>query len=148
MEFFDGFNIIRGDEITLKLAEKYPGDEDGVLPFYYYDIFESSTGDFAGKISLRIGDNRHSYYNGHIGYEIEPEKRGRGYAGKACRLVLPVARAHGMTRLYLTCKESNAASRKTIEKLGGIYIETAKIPEWCFFYKKGIEDYRIYKLLL
>jgi len=147
MEFFDCFDALRGDEITLRLIEKKTGDDD-VPPYYYYDIIENSTGEIAGKISIRIGDNRHSYYNGHIGFEVKPEKRGHGYAARACRLVLPVALAHGMSRLYICCKKSNIASRKTIEKLGASLLEIAKIPKDCFFYHEGIEDSCIYKLSL
>ena len=148
MEFLECFDTLSSDELTLKLTEKYPGDEEGVLPFYYYDIYVNSTNKFAGKISVRIGNNKHSYYNGHIGYYVEPEQQGHGYACKASRLVLPVAKAHGMKKIYIPCKESNIASYKTIENLGGVYIETVNIPEWCFFYYEGIEDYRIYELLL
>ncbi len=65
------------DEVTLKILEKNPGDEI-MLPFYYYNIWVDNI--IVGKISIRIGSNYHSYYNGNIGYGIEEEYRGNGYA--------------------------------------------------------------------
>lgn len=135
--------MLRDDVITLRLTEQNPGSAT-TLPFYYYDIRDAQGP--AGKISIRIGDNADSYYNGHIGYEIDEARRGRHYALRACRLVLPVAKAHGMQRLYITCTVSNTASRKTIERLGAVLLEIADIPESCFFWRAGIEPYCIYRL--
>ena len=143
MQFFKEFDLLSDGTITLRLTEQNPGSDE-IPPYYYYDI-EDAIG-HAGKISVRVGDNAHSYYNGHIGYEIDAARRGRHYALRACKLVLPVARAHGMRRIYLTCGESNIASRRTIEALGAVLMEIADIPESCFFWRPGIEKYRIYRL--
>lgn len=115
-------------------------------PWYYYDIVENVGGARVGKISIRLGDNAHTYYNGHIGFEVTPERRGRGYAVQATRLVLPVAQAYGLERVYITCAVSNTASRRVIEKLGASFIEIASIPQTCFFWHAEIEDYCIYSL--
>jgi len=146
MQFLDGYDLLSDGLIALRLTEKHPGDGE-LLPFYYYDIFVPSN-ELAGKISIRIGDNAHSYHNGHIGYEIDAAHRGRHYALRACKLVLPVAKAHGMRRLYLTCGISNAASRKTIERLGACLVEITDIPENCFFWRPEIEKHCIYHLAL
>ena len=144
-EFFTNFDTISDGEITLRISQKYQGDDE-LLPFYYYDI---CVGDIAvGKISVRIGNNYHSYYNGNIGYEIDKEYRGNNYAYNACKLVLQVAKAHGMNELILTCDESNIASYKTIEKLGADLIEIVKPPKDYFAYREDIEKQRIYKLQL
>ncbi|MBQ2759856.1 MAG: hypothetical protein IJE93_08830, partial [Clostridia bacterium] len=90
-EFINKFDIISDGVITLKISQKYKGDDE-LLPFYYYDIFVGNTA--VGKISIRIGSNYHSYYNGNVGYEIDKEYRGNNYAYKACKLVLQVAYAH------------------------------------------------------
>ena len=144
-EFINEFDIITDNEIILKISEKYQGDDE-LLPFYYYDIYIDET--VVGKISIRIGNNYHSYYNGHIGYEIDKEYRGSNYAYKACKLVLQVAKAHGMSELILTCDESNIASYKTIEKLGAELIEIVKPPKDYFAYRENMEKQRIYKLCL
>ena len=143
--FMDRFDRIDGGKMTLRIIEKNPGNAEQ-MPFYFYDILVNGVP--VGKISIRIGENFHSYYNGHIGYEIYPEHRGRGYAGRACRLVLGVARAHGMEKLYLTCAKSNTASCRTIEKLGARLLEISPVPKTYFAWHTGIEDHRIYQLEL
>ncbi|MCL2446912.1 MAG: GNAT family N-acetyltransferase [Oscillospiraceae bacterium] len=143
MTFFDEFAQLSKGNITLRLCEQCPGDDE-LLPFYYYDICDAN-GNSVGKISIRIGDNVHSYYNGHVGYEVDEAHQGKGYARQACELVLPIARAHGMHRVYLTCGESNAASRKVIEALGAQLLEIAQVPQSCFFWRLNMERYCIYR---
>ena len=143
IEFLKKFDILSDGKITLKISQKYQGDDES-LPFYYYDIYVCDTP--IGKISIRIGNNYHSYYNGHIGYEIDKEYRGNNYSYKACKLVFQVAKAHGMNELLITCDESNIASYKTIEKLGAELIEIRKPPEDYFAYREDMEQQRIYKL--
>lgn len=92
--FFDCFDKITGDTLTLKIIEKNPGD-DQAIPFYYYDIYKNDSDQPIGKISIRIGHNFHSYYNGNLGYEIDEPYRGHHYAMIACQMLLPVAKAHG-----------------------------------------------------
>ena len=144
--FMDRFDRIDGGGgMVLQIIEKNPGDA-AQIPFYFYDILVDGVP--VGKISIRIGENFHSYYNGHIGYEVFPEHQGPGYAGRACGLGLEVARAHGMKRLYLTCDESNIASYRTIEKLGERLLEIAVVPKTYFAWREGMEDHRIYQLEL
>lgn len=144
-EFKKEFDHIEKDGMLLKIIQKNNGD-DIMLPYYYWDIYADSVN--VGKISLRIGSNFHSYYNGNIGYEIFPENRGNHYAYKACKMILEAASAHGMKELILTCGESNAASYKTIERLGAELIEIVKVPKKYFAWRKGMERKRIYKLKL
>ena len=144
--FTDKFDIITSPDLTLKIAQKHPGDGK-MLMFYYYDIINPAN-QIVGKISVRIGHNFHSYYNGHIGYEIFEEYRGSGYACKACRLALDVARFHNMDFIYLACAESNIASYKTIEKLGAELVEICDVPREYFAWREGMERRRIYKLEL
>jgi len=143
--FLNNFDYLTDGEITLKISGKYFGDED-LLPFYYYDIFLGDR--FIGRISMRIGSNFNSYYNGNIGYEIEEIFKGKNYALKACKLVLPIAKAHGMNEIVLTCDEDNIPSYKTIEKLGAELIEITKPPQIYFAYRENMKRQRIYKLYI
>jgi len=139
------FDHIIGRELTLRIIEKRQGD--GVtLPFYYWEI--RAEGKTVGKISLRIGRNFHTYYDGNVGYEIDRAYRGNHYSGKACKMILPVAGAHGMEKLLLTCRESNIASYKTIESLGAKLLEIAEVPKEYFAWQEGMERQRIYVLSL
>lgn len=102
------FNVF-GEILDLRLINVFE-PENGDLPFYWWDIILKSDNTAIGKISLRLGENRHSYYNGNIGYEIDKEYQGYNYALLACQMVLPVAKAHRMDKLYLTCDYDNTPS--------------------------------------
>lgn len=57
---------------------------------------------------------------GHIGYSIVPWKQGRGYATQALQLLLPIAAHAGLATISVICNENNLASRRVIEKAGGV----------------------------
>ncbi|MBP3520625.1 MAG: GNAT family N-acetyltransferase [Oscillospiraceae bacterium] len=139
------FDTLTDGEVTLWVMEKKEAGRVE-LPFYYYDI--CVRGVPVGKISIRIGDNFHTYYNGHIGYEVDEPYRGHGYAGRAARMVLEVARHHGMKFLYITCDEDNLASARTIEGLGARLLEICEVPREYFAWYEGIPRHRIYRLEL
>ncbi|MBD5160874.1 MAG: GNAT family N-acetyltransferase [Oscillibacter sp.] len=143
--FTDRFDRLTSGPMTLRIIEKNPAGPDG-LPFYYYDILIN--GAPVGKISIRVGAAFHTYYNGNIGYEIDASHRGHGYARTACRMVLDVARYHGMTALCLTCAESNTASCRTIEGLGAELLEICEVPREYFAWREGMKRQRIYRLAL
>ena len=145
-QFLSNFDFLSNEVVKLELIEKNSGDAE-IIPYYFYSIFNMH-GDAVGKISIRIGHNNHSYYNGNIGFEVNKEHRGFNYSLHATRLVMQVATAHNMEHIYITCQESNAASRRIITKLGAIEQEIVKIPVDCFFYRDGIEDYVIHLLQL
>lgn len=145
MAFFSCFDQILGHPLTLKIIEKNPGDEQAI-PFYYYNIVLDGSADPIGKISLRIGHNFHSYYNGNIGYEIDEPYRGHHYAAIACQMLLPVAKAHGMDYLDITCDEDNIASYKTIERFGAELLEICTVPRSYCYWSETIKPHRIYRL--
>lgn len=136
---------IEGETIELRLIDTYQGG-NGELPFYWWNIVLKSKDLVVGKISFRIGHNYHSYYNGNIGYEVDQEYRGHHYALLACQLVLKAVKYHKMDKLYLTCDYDNAASYKTIEKLGAKLIEEVLPPQDYIFYYDTIKAHKIYEL--
>ncbi len=128
-QFFRGFEIIAGEEFRLVLQEKMPEDRArGWVPSYRYNICPLTNMTELGTIDMRIGNNENIYYAGHIGYRVHEPYRGRHYAEKACRLIIRVARAHGMTEVVITCNPDNLASRKTIERLGARFEGIVDIP--------------------
>jgi predicted acetyltransferase len=57
---------------------------------------------------------------GHIGYDVRPSARRRGHATAMLRAALPVARSLGIASALVTCDVDNIASRKVIERNGGV----------------------------
>ena len=57
---------------------------------------------------------------GHIGYDVRPSARGRGYGTAALRLALPEAQRRGLERVRLTVDSDNVPSIKIIERNGGV----------------------------
>lgn len=92
----------------------------------------------AGGIAFRIGTTPEiETFVGHIGYHVYPPARGHHYAERATRLLLPLARRHGMRRLWITCNPDNLASRRSCERLGARLIETVLIPPTHPFYQRN-----------
>jgi predicted acetyltransferase len=58
---------------------------------------------------------------GHIGYDVRPSMRRRGYATAMLREALPIAKSLGIDPALITCRQDNVASRKVIEANGGIF---------------------------
>jgi RimJ/RimL family protein N-acetyltransferase len=122
--------------ISLVCTQKNPADpERKLVPWYDFAICRG--GEQIGRISLRVGYADRLYYGGQVGYAVDEAYRGRGYAAAACRLLMPVARAHGMKKLLITNDPSNGASRRVCEKLGARFVRCARLPEWTDQYRKG-----------
>lgn len=145
--FNEKFFNISGEIIELRLIDVFVPD-NGDLPFYWWNIILKSENAVIGKISLRLGANFHSYYNGNIGYEIDKDYQGHHYAFLACRMILPIAKQHNMKKIYITCDYDNIPSYKTIERLGGILVEEIVPPEEYLYYFDGIAKHKIYELEL
>jgi tagatose 1,6-diphosphate aldolase len=92
----------------------------------------------AGGIGLRLGDTPNiRKYIGHIGYNVYPPARGNHLAERACRLLLPLARHHGIKTLWITCNPDNLASRRTCDRLGGVLVDIVPVPEDHELYARG-----------
>ena len=105
----------RGPAITLP-----DGTTVKRLPGYVLWMWD---GEFCGSIGLRWqpGTNElPAYCLGHVGYSVVPWKRRRGHATRALGLLLPRARAEGLDYVELTVDDDNVASRRVIERNGGV----------------------------
>ncbi len=96
------------------------GLPDGFIPSTDYWLIDED--EFIGRVSIRHelteGLRR---IGGHIGYQIRPSKRRRGYGTQILALALPKAHDLGLTRMLVTCDETNIGSRKIIEANGGVF---------------------------
>ncbi len=57
---------------------------------------------------------------GHIGYDIRPAERRKGYGSLILKLTLLKAKELGLSRVLLTCDADNIGSVKVIENNGGV----------------------------
>ena len=123
---------------------RYAGDAgQNRVPAYHFwmrmrsGLCESQLS-IAGHLGLRIGSTPDlELYYGHVGYNVYPPARGNHYAERSCRLLLPLARAHGMRVLWITCNPDNMASRKTCERLGGQLVEIIDVPPGHLLHTRG-----------
>lgn len=127
-------------ELELVLVKTGPGDlARARLPYYQFEM--RVDGQKAGALNLRIGNTPYIVlYGGHIGYGVDPEFRGHHYAERACRLVLPFAKANGMETLWITCNPDNIPSRRTLERLGAQFVEVVDVPEDYDEYPEGVRQ--------
>lgn len=132
-----------------------PDDFLGIVPQYTFwmrlrfGFPGGAAGMFAGRISLRISTRFDmEMYFGQIGYAVFPAARGHRYAERACRLLLPLTRRHGIRDLWITCNPENIASRRTCEHLGGEMIEIVDVPHDNPLYHRGDKRKCRYKIPL
>lgn len=107
------------DEYVAMLLEKETDPQPGYVPSSEYWLVMGET--YIGSINLRhYLTDKLLQYGGHIGYEIRPGMRRRGFGTLMCRLVLDKAREQHLDRVLITCDDDNIGSQKIIEANGGI----------------------------
>jgi tagatose 1,6-diphosphate aldolase len=121
--------VLVDDDLQLQLVETVPyNPQKGWVPYYRFAVVNSHTGAVMGDIDLRVAlTAKLKLMGGHIGYEVEEPYRGRRYATRSCRLLLPFARTLGIDPVLITCAPDNIASVKTIESLGARLIDTYEV---------------------
>ena len=91
-------------------------------------------GEFCGSIALRWQPGTNAlppYCLGHIGYAVVPWKQRRGYATQALRDLLRDVQADGLHYVEITTQPDNVASRRVIERNGGVLVEEfTKLPDY------------------
>ena len=147
-KFRDPGKLVDGD-LLLVLVKKSPANPGkGYAPSYQFKMCKAGTGLRIGRISLRVGSASKLRYPGHIGYAVHEKHRGHRYAARACRLLLPLAAAHGLKALWITCNPHNKASVRTLEIAGGKYVETLRVPKTHEMFHRGLMYVRRYRIAL
>ncbi len=147
-EFLEPGQMADGD-LGLRLMFCLPGDPSrGIVPSYEFQMQLVGSGTRIGGASLRVGDTEHIRYVGHIGYSVVKAYRGHHYAARATRLLIPLARAHGMRELWITTDPDNLASQRTCEILGAEFVETVSVPPTDSLYGRGDRQKLRYRLVI
>jgi predicted acetyltransferase len=118
----------RFDQILhdLALASDPATAPPDIVPYKDFWLLDDDI--WIGLLTMRLQINdRFLQTGGHIGYIIRPSRRRQGYGVALLRLGLEQARGHGLTRVLLTCDETNIGSRKIIEANGGRYENTLRV---------------------
>jgi predicted acetyltransferase len=77
--------------------------------------------DYLGRLQIRHRLNEYlREQGGHVGYYVVPTHRGRGHASAMFAASLAVAFAVGIDCALVTCDSDNVASRRVIERHGGL----------------------------
>ena len=99
---------------------------DGYVPWTTYWMERVDDGRLIGGIRLRHALSERLWQDGgHIGYDVRPSERNRGYATAMLALCLEKARARGLPWVLLTVDPKNAASVRVMEKNGARRIGVA-----------------------
>jgi tagatose 1,6-diphosphate aldolase len=138
--------LVDGD-LELVLVRTVPADPvKRYVPEYEFEMRRPGKAVGMGMLRLRIGSALTLRYPGHIGYEVKHRFRGRRYAARSCRLLLPLARAHGLKAVWLAVDPKNIASQRTCEILGAQWVETVRIPKTHEMYAQGARHRRRYRV--
>lgn len=85
--------------------------------------------DYIGRISLRHAlTPALMETGGHVGYDVRPSRRRQGHAMYMLRHAIPRLAALGIDPALITCDEDNVASRKVIERCGGVLATDLAVP--------------------
>lgn len=77
---------------------------------------------------LAVGKGDLERFGGHIGYVTRPDYRRQGIMTELLLFALECYRKRGILRVLITANRYNIASRRTIEKVGGILEDIVQVP--------------------
>ena len=138
--------LVDGD-LELVLVDKIPANPaKGHVPCYVFEMRKVGGTGKIGRISLRISPARRMQCPGHMGYSVHARSRGKRYAARSVRMLFPLALAHDMKSIWITCHPKNVASRRTIELAGGRYVETVRTPKDHEMYALGMRVVRRHRI--
>jgi len=109
------------DAFLLELEHNAQGVDvkPGYVPQTSFWLVEDGT-HLLGELRIRhVLNDWLAIEGGHIGYNVRPAERRKGYGTLQLRLGLAEARALGLTRVMLTCDDENTGSARIIEANGG-----------------------------
>ena len=146
---FRKWGLLTDGSVDVTVEEEEPADPTkGYVPCYHFRVARHGNDRKVGEVRLRVArveDQPSLLASGQLGYEINEDARGHGFAARACQLVGPVALFHGLDVVTITCDPRNAASLKTCERLGASLVGTFDVPKDHPMYQKGRRRVRRYE---
>jgi predicted acetyltransferase len=91
----------------------------GHVPECRFAIHRRRDGLRVGRIHIRVTrEERIVHSIGHAGYAVDDEHRRNGYATRAIRLIVGLARYWDVLPLWVLIEPENVASRRAVERAG------------------------------
>lgn len=121
-------NEIEGERLVLKFTKFVPANpEKQYVDCCLYDICLKD-GTVVGTISAKLGFNESVFFIGNIGYSVNEEYRGNGYAGEAVNIIKVLFKNNGFDKVIITQHPDNLASRRVCEKLNAKFLGVFELP--------------------
>ena len=124
-----GWTFEQALERCLSMENKEYAEKMNRCPGKTFLLIREDDNRIVGTVNVRWDLNEEMLrFGGHIGYEIRPSERRKGYNKINLYLALKEAKKIGLDRVMIDCAVSNIASDKTIQALGGILERCEKDP--------------------
>ncbi len=122
--FYNSANGLSMEAFSVWLAQQHDmsrgiGLQEGWVPQTIYWLYDGDKPVGMCKLRTQLTE---ALLNGggNIGYAIAPFARGKGYGKEQLRLLLQVAKKHGLTKVLITADNDNKASIGVALANGGI----------------------------
>ncbi|MDY7990927.1 GNAT family protein [Paenibacillus polymyxa] len=107
---------------------------------YELAVCLKNNGTLIGGVGIHVKDT-----NAEMGYVLNPDYQGKGYAAEAARAILDFGFSTlAVHRIYATCRPENKASEKVMQQIG-MQREGLMREHW--YYKGGFHDSYLYSIL-
>ena len=111
------YEVVEGNNIDLVR-------ECSCIDKYNYKIRLKDTGVIIGNIEYRIKEDKlHVGWTGNVGYRVEKEYRGQGYASEALGLLINKLKEDDISHIYIALKNDNVSSMRVAQKNGAKLME-------------------------
>ena len=110
------FTILLSDRNKYIKYAFYNNIERGEITYFLVSEFYPQYIIGCGMIKTRANNNSNT---GDISYEIRPNERNKGYGKELLRLLLIECAKLGKEKVYISCTDSNEASKNVIISNGG-----------------------------
>ena len=126
----DGTGSLRNDdfETWLKRSNDHRHGKNLLkdhVPATQYLVIRKQDNKLVGMVQIRHELNDLLLnFGGHIGGCVAPSERGKGYGRDQLTLCLKKCKKLGIKKVMVSCKDTNALSRKCLIANGGVYEDT------------------------
>lgn len=105
-----------------KLNRSIKTVQSGFVPAMTFLVYETSEiNKLVGMVDIRRELNDYLFkYGGNIGYSVGHKFRNMGIATEILKIAIEWCSINQMSKILITCHKDNAASKKVIEKNGGV----------------------------